>query len=222
MATATRGRAGDREMSDAAGDKIREEVEAAGLGSLDETAITRLSAYTSLILRWNTRINLTSIHDEDGVISRHIIESIDVSVRLPAGIGTLLDFGSGAGLPGIPAAICRPEIDVTLAESQNKKAAFLMEAVRVLGLSVKVHFGRAEELKSHFDCVTLRGVDRMAAAVKAAARLVAPEGWLVLMTTAADMDQLKSAAGAGFTWRRPIGLASGTARVLLLAQESGS
>jgi 16S rRNA (guanine527-N7)-methyltransferase len=207
-------------MSDALGDKIRDAVEAARLERLDEAAISQLSAYISLILRWSTRINLTAIHDEDGIITRHIIESIEVSYRMPDGIRSLLDFGSGAGLPGIPIAICRPEIGVTLAESQNKKAAFLMEAVRVLGLNSKVHSGRAEELKSQFDCVTLRAVDKMAAAVNAATRLVAPKGWLALMTTAADMDQLKSAAGVGFTWEGPISLARGTSRVLLLGRNS--
>jgi 16S rRNA (guanine527-N7)-methyltransferase len=207
-------------MSDALGDKIRDAVEAARLERLDEAAISQLSAYISLILRWNTRVNLTAIHDEDGIVMRHIIESIEVSDRMPDGIRSLLDFGSGAGLPGIPIAICRPEIGVTLAESQNKKAAFLMEAVRVLGLNSKVHSGRAEELKSQFDCVTLRAVDKMAAAVNAATRLVAPKGWLALMTTAADMDQLKSAAGVGFTWGGPISLARGTSRVFLLGRNS--
>jgi 16S rRNA (guanine527-N7)-methyltransferase len=185
-------------------------------------AIGQLSAHVSLILRWNARINLTSIRDEAGIISRHIVESIAVSVGLPAGIGTLLDFGSGAGLPGIPIAICRPEIEVTLAESKNKKAAFLREAVRVLDLGTKVHSGRAEELRVRFDCVTLRAVDKMAAAASSAAGLVAPGGWLALMTTSADEDQLKAAAGAGFTWKEAASLAGGVSRVLLLGMKSGS
>ena len=91
-------------------------------------------------------LNLSAIRDEEGIISRHLVESIVVSSELPQGIKTLLDFGSGAGLPGIPIAICRPEIAVTLAESQGKKAAFLQEAVRVLGIGAKVHAGRAEAL----------------------------------------------------------------------------
>ncbi len=209
-------------MNKAIGDRIRDAVDAAGLEPLNEAAISRLSAYVSLILSWNSRVNLTAIRDEGGMIARHIIESIVVSETLPRRIRTLLDFGSGAGLPGIPIAICRPEIDVTLAESQNKKAAFLMEAVRVLGLNAKVHSGRAEELKVQFDCVSLRAVDKMAAAVSSAARLVAPGGWLALMTTAADADRLKAAAGAGFAWKEPRGLAGGASRVLLLGLRPGS
>ena len=118
-----------------------------------------------------------------GHLSRHFIESIAVARNLPLGIGTLLDFGSGAGLPGIPIALCRPEIVVTLAESQSKKAAFLQEVVRVLGLEAKVHAQRAEVLRTVFDCVTMRAVDKMPKAVAAAVPLVAPAGWLALMTT---------------------------------------
>ena len=90
-------------------------------------------------------------------LSRHFVESIACARALPEGISTLLDFGSGGGFPGIPIALCRPEIAVTLAESQGKKAAFLQEAVRVLGSQAKVHAGRAELLTTQFDCVTLAG-----------------------------------------------------------------
>ena len=90
----------------------------------------------------------------------------------------MLDFGSGAGFPGIPISLCRPEIQVTLAESQGKKAAFLQEAVRVLGLAAKVHAGRAETAATRFDCVVLRAVDRMELAVQVASGLVGPAaGW---------------------------------------------
>lgn len=222
MAAAACRRFSDRKMSSAVSDRIRDAVEGAGLGPLDETAVGRLSAYVSLILRWNSRINLTAIRGEDEIIDLHIIESINVISLIPAGIRTLLDFGSGAGLPGIPIAICRPEIDVTLAESQNKKAAFLMEAVRVLGLSARVHSGRAEELKSKFDCVTLRAVDKMSAAVSSAADLVAPGGWLALMTTVPGLEVLEVAAGSGFDWTRKLPLAGDTAKILALGQKLSS
>ena len=145
----------------------------AGLAPLDAVQADRFDSYYSLFVRWNDRINLTSIRDEEGILSRHFVESIACARALPCGIATLLDFGSGGGFPGIPIALCRPEIAVTLAESQGKKAAFLQEAVRVLGLSAKVFAQRAELLETNFDCVTLRAVDKMAEAVKAAARLVA-------------------------------------------------
>lgn len=107
---------------------------------------------------------------------------------------------------------------MTLAESQGKKAAFLQEAVRVLGISAKVHADRAEALGGVFDCVVLRAVDKMAEAVGVAARLVAPGGWLALMTTGRDLAGLESAAGAGFSWRDSMPLPGGDDRLLALGE----
>jgi len=183
----------------------------AGLKPLDEQTESRFCDYISLYLRWNARLNLSAIRDEKSVISRHLIESIAFARVLPKRISTLLDFGSGAGFPGIPIAICCPQIAVTLAESQGKKAAFLHEAVRVLGVRATVHPGRAEALRAVFDCVVLRAVVRMPKAVAAAVRLVGPEGYLALMTTLSRLDELKNAAGAGFSWtsERPLAVATG-------------
>lgn len=188
----------------------------ADLSPLDPIQAGRFADHLSLLLRWNTRINLTAIRDEEGILSRHFVESIACAQALPAGIATLLDFGSGAGFPGIPIALCRPEIAVTLAESQGKKAAFLSEAVRVLGITAKVHPGRAEALDAHFDCVTMRAVDRMETAVQAAAELVRPGGWLALMTTTSALSALQSAAGAGFSWPQLVPLPGGQERLLAL------
>ncbi|MGD0293821.1 MAG: 16S rRNA (guanine(527)-N(7))-methyltransferase RsmG [Terracidiphilus sp.] len=167
---------------------------------LDPHLSQQFAALLSLFLRWGARINLSSIRDEEGILSRHFVESIACARALPAGISTLLDFGSGAGFPGLPIALCRPEIAVTLAESQGKKAAFLREAVRVLGVTLMVHSGRAESLTTQFDCVTLRAIDKMVRAVQAAANLVRPGVWLALMTTTAALPTLKASAGANFTW----------------------
>ena len=188
----------------------------AGMEPLDTILAGRFEEQLSLIIRWNARINLTAIRDEEGILRRHFIESITCARALPAGIATLLDGGSGAGFPGIPIALCRPEIAVTLAESQGKKAAFLSEAVRVLGVAAKVYSGRAESLTGHFDCVTLRAVDKMERAVQAAGRLVRPGGWLALMTTGEKLDALKAAAGAGFSWAKPHPLPGGEDRLLAL------
>jgi 16S rRNA (guanine527-N7)-methyltransferase len=188
----------------------------AGLKPLDPALASRFEEQLSLILRWNARINLTAIRDEKGILARHFVESIACARALPAEIATLLDVGSGAGFPGIPIALCRPEIAVTLAESQGKKAAFLSEAVRVLGVAAEVYYGRAESLTAHFDCVTLRAVDRMERAVQAAAQLVRPGGWIALMTTGEKLDALKAAAGVEFSWAEPLRLPGGEDRLLAL------
>lgn len=191
---------------------------AAGLAPLDAVTADRFGEYVSLLLRWNARTNLTAIRDAEGILSTHIIESIIVAGNIPADARTLLDFGSGAGFPGIPIALCRPEISVTLAESQNKKAAFLREAVRVLGLSAKVHAGRAETSLEPYDCVAMRAVDRMADAVNAAARLVRSGGWLALMTTEGEQRSLKAAAGSGFHWQEPVKMPGTEHRILFLGR----
>jgi 16S rRNA (guanine527-N7)-methyltransferase len=189
-----------------------------GLSPLDSSLSARFDAYLDLIVRWNKRINLTSIRDKEGILRRHFVESIACARMLPAGIRNLLDFGSGAGLPGIPIALCRPEIEVTLAESQNKKAAFLREVVRVLEIPAKVQAGRAETLEARFDCVVLRAVDRMEHAVQAGTGLVRPHGWMALLTTVVDLPGLQTAAGASFEWSPVIALPGSERRILALGQ----
>jgi 16S rRNA (guanine527-N7)-methyltransferase len=205
-----------------AGERLNELLSNAGLAQLDTAKAGQFEVYLSLFVRWSAKINLTSVRDEEGILSRHLIESIACARALPTGISTLLDLGSGGGFPGIPIALCRPEIAVTLAESQGKKAAFLLEAVRVLGISAKVHGQRAELLATRFDCVTLRAVDRMAKAVAVAGELVAPGGWLALMTTRGELAELQNAAGAGFSWSSVVQLPGGDERLLALGERDVS
>jgi 16S rRNA (guanine527-N7)-methyltransferase len=205
--------------------RLNELLEAGGLAPLDGPLGERFAAYCALLLRWNARTNLTAIRDEQGVLSRHFVESIACARALPRCIASLLDFGSGAGLPGIPIALCRPEIAVALVESQGKKAAFLREAARTLDLPIEVHSTRAETLTAKFDCVTLRAVDHMSSAVQAATHLLASEGWLALMTTTSELDGLKMSLDPQFQFAASVPLpgeriAGGGVRVLALAQRS--
>jgi 16S rRNA (guanine527-N7)-methyltransferase len=132
--------------------------------------LPQLSAYLDLLLKWNARTNLTAIRDPEEIVRRHFGESLFAARHLGAEVDTLLDLGSGAGFPGVPIALLRPEIRVTLAESQHKKASFLREAVRTLGLSTEVWADRVESmpLERRFHTVALRAVDNMAAAVAVA------------------------------------------------------
>ena len=152
------------------------------------------------------------------MIARHLLESIACALALPADVSNLLDFGAGAGLPGVPIAICRPEITVTLAESQSKKAAFLREAVRVVGLGAHVHADRAENLSARFDCVALRAVDRMARALGSARLLLVQQGWLAVMTTLSAIPAVETATGNNLDWREPVPLPGGEQRILLLGR----
>lgn len=190
----------------------------AGLNSLTESQRAKFEAYLSLIQRWNARMNLTSIRTAQDIVRRHFVESIACAQTLPSPIQTLLDFGSGAGFPGIPIAICRPEIAVTLAESQGKKAAFLQEAIRTLGLSSHVWTERGEKLGQVFDCVVLRAVDRMDAAIASATGLVRSGGWLGLLISRDHLEKTKAAAGEDFDWLDAILLPGSERRMLVMSR----
>jgi len=171
---------------------------------LSAEAVERFDRYLSLLLKWNARMNLTAIREPGAIVRRHFGECIFAARQIPSNVKTLLDFGSGAGLPGIPVAICRPELRVTLAESQSRKAAFLREAVRVLDLNAEVWAGRTEAIPEEvvFDGVTLRAVDNMAAACRAAAERVTPAGWFGVFTSRdaeSDLNDLK-----GICWERSV------------------
>lgn len=143
---------------------------------------SQLGEYLQLLLKWNARTNLTAIRDPEEIVRRHFGQSLFAARHLGE-CETLLDFGSGAGFPGLPIQLFRPEIQVTLAESQNKKSAFLREAVRTLELNTEVWANRVEAMPAtrRFDVVTLRAVDNMDAAVAAASSRAGRR--MILLTT---------------------------------------
>lgn len=212
----------DRESSGYAAANLNALLAAAGLEPISEAALSQFNSYLALIVRWNARMNLTAVRDEAGILTRHFVESIACAQSLSEETGSLLDFGSGAGFPGIPIAICRPGIAVTLAESQAKKAAFLQEAIRTMGLNSRVFAGRAEDIDQLFDCVTLRAVDRMDRAVAAASGLVRVGGWLAVLTTIAELPKVRIAAVGELQWSGPISLPGSDQRVLAMARKSPS
>ena len=183
-----------------------------------ETGAERLASYGNLLLHWNTRLSLTAIRDEAELIERHLMEGVFAAQHHPAGT-TSLDFGSGTGVPGIPIAICRENLQVTLAESHLKKAAFLHEVVRVLALKAVVHSGRAETLvPGTFDAVWMRAVERSAAMLPLAATLVAPGGSLCLLGTGtAPRIDPSSLKGSSWQWKT-LPLPGSTDRVLHIGQ----
>lgn len=191
------------------GTRLAHAVQEAGLAALAPEALDRFDLYLELLLKWNSKLNLTAIREPEAILHRHFLECIQCAQALPKlAVATLLDFGSGAGLPGIPIAICRPEIRVVLAESQRKKAAFLSEAVRVLDLNAEVFDGRVEEIPEprRFDVVTLRAVDKMIEACGVALKRVAADGWIVVFTTELAKAGLQRAL-QGMNWQREIPIA---------------
>jgi 16S rRNA (guanine527-N7)-methyltransferase len=111
--------------------RIEEGAEQMGIRLAPEQ-LKQLGRHVDLMLKWNKSINLTAITDPDEVAEKHVLDSLAVVPVLPS--GSLLDAGTGAGFPGIPAAIARPDLEVVLVDSVQKKVAFLKSALAELRL----------------------------------------------------------------------------------------
>ena len=124
---------------------------------LSSRQIEALEAHYHLLQRWNRSLNLTRIEDLEDAVERHYVESLFVGRVLESLPQEIADIGSGAGFPGVPLAILRPDCSVTLIESHQRKAVFLKEACRKLA-NVRVLARRAEEVGETFDWVVSRAV----------------------------------------------------------------
>ncbi|MEK6398175.1 MAG: 16S rRNA (guanine(527)-N(7))-methyltransferase RsmG [Terriglobus sp.] len=159
------------------------------VSELPDSTLEKLEAYLALLLKWNQKTNLTAVRDPVQLVQRQVGESLFAG-QLLRGNETLLDFGTGAGFPGIPLKLLLPGLKVTLAESQGKKASFLREAVRTLGLDAEVWSGRVEALPSArlYDVVAMRAVDHTEAMLPLAEVRVAEGGSLLRYLAAEGSD----------------------------------
>jgi 16S rRNA (guanine527-N7)-methyltransferase len=190
---------------------------------LDEPEIAGVDTYLNLLLKWNARINLTAVRDPVEIIRRHFGESFFAAATLlsPADSLAAVDLGSGAGFPGIPLAMYAPGTQVTLIEANGRKAAFLNEVVRGLGLkNVRVFNGRAETYPEKADLVTMRAVEKFDLALPLALSLVKPGGRLALMVGAVQADEAKAQAPA-VEWSGAVMVPGGKSRVLLIGKCGG-
>ncbi len=153
----------------------------------------KLTAYLALLAKWNQTYNLTAIRDPLQAVSHHVLDSLVVLRELSGYTGTLVDVGSGGGLPGIPLAIADPARAVTLNDASEKKGAFLRQAVIELGLrNATVHVGRAEDWRPApgFAVVISRGLASLAEFRERCRHLAAPSGVLAAMKGAYPHDEL--------------------------------
>lgn len=143
------------EYTDTAAEMLSQGLEALGLAAaVPAPAQQRLLQYLNLLEHWNRRVNLTAVREREAMVTRHLLDSLTL---LPHVRGTrLVDLGSGAGLPGIPLAIARPGLHVTLVDSNGKKAHFLRAAIGTLGLNARVAQTRVETIGGDFDTITAR------------------------------------------------------------------
>jgi 16S rRNA (guanine527-N7)-methyltransferase len=185
---------------------------------LDETRLRAISIYIDILLKWNARINLTAIREPSEIVQRHFGESLFAArhlleQKLPQ---TAIDLGSGAGFPGVPFALLAQDVQVALIESQHKKATFLKELVRALGLSnVKVFGGRAEGYLGSADLVMLRAVEKFEQALRMAIRLTGEGGRVALMIGSGQVESAKMLA-AELIWDNPVQVPCSLSRKLLV------
>jgi 16S rRNA (guanine527-N7)-methyltransferase len=170
--------------------------------TLDQTHHDRLSKYLDLLIEANETMNLTRIVDRAAAEVQHIGDALTLLPFLPAGNISLADVGTGGGVPGIPLAIARPDISVTLIESTKKKAVFLERAAAELGLAnLRVVAERAEDvgvsdLRETFDVAVARAVATLDWLAEWCMPLVKPKGKMLAMKGKRAAEELPAAARA--------------------------
>jgi len=186
--------------------------------NLPEKLINDISIYIDILIKWNSKVSLTSVRDPREMVSRHFGESFFLAETLIGSRwqGTVADVGSGAGFPGVPVAMYCPTADVTLIESQGKKAAFLNEVIYALKLkNARVFRERAEQFSGQVDFVTLRAVEKFDEALSIALELVRPGGRIGLMIGQTQLETARR-LGLHFEWEQPLKVPGGESRILLL------
>lgn len=175
---------------------------------LGPSEVEALYAHYELLLHWNRRINLTSVRGAREIVERHFGESLFLAARMPRE-GRVVDIGSGAGFPGLPVAVLRRGLKVTLVESVGKKAAFLRECAREHG-SVRVCDCRLKEVTGTFDWATWRGV--------ALEGIEDEVGGMVARVAAITSEKLAAewATSKVIAWEAPVPMPWDQRRVLLL------
>lgn len=188
---------------------------------LDPAQGERLIDYIELLARWNATYNLTAVRDPADMVTRHLLDSLAIAPYVNG--ESLIDLGTGAGLPGIPLAVLAPQRAVTLVDSNGKKTRFLREAVRVLGLSnVRVEQARAEDMRGSFDCVVARAFASIADFLRFGGHLLAPGGRCLAMKGLISEDEILGLQ-AGFAVREIVQLTVpglGAARHLVIISRS--
>ncbi len=171
--------------------QLQEGLQSMGL-SLTTAQQLLLLEYVALLKKWNSTYNLTALRDEHTMISHHVLDSLTLLPYIQYA-QTLMDVGSGGGMPGIPTAICRPDLQITLLDANTKKTSFLQQAVIELGLhNVSVASGRVEAMHDKkVDVVTSRAFAELADFISLTKHLLNENGYWAAMKGVYPYEELE-------------------------------
>jgi 16S rRNA (guanine527-N7)-methyltransferase len=189
--------------------------------AVSEDQVHKIQQYTEILLTWNEKLNLTAIREPLDMLNRHFCESMHAGVSVPVEKGRLADVGSGAGFPGLPLKILRPDLDVFLIESNIKKATFLAEVIRELGLeNTRVLVSRYQELGEEvapLDFVCSRAVGEFGALLEWAGSKRVAAGQVILWIGSRDLEELRRIKT--WEWQEPITVPNSLRRLLLVGKK---
>lgn len=170
--------------------------------------------YVSTLLSWNRSISLTTVTNPEEILRFHFGESLFVASLLPISDGRLADVGTGAGFPGLPLKMLAPSLDLTLIESNAKKAAFLAEVVRRIAVErVHIFRGRMEEADGTFDFVTARALGQFEGLLAWAAHHLVKSGRLILWLGHEDAKSISHTSG--WSWLAPVPIPGSDRRFII-------
>lgn len=189
--------------------------------TLNDEQVICIQQYIKILRHWNEKLNLTAIRDPLEILYRHFCESMFAGVAVPVERGRLADIGSGPGFPGIPLKILRPELEISLVESNIKKGTFLAEVIRELGLAnARVLINRYEELGEELapmDFVCCRALGEFGPFLEWVALDRVAASRVILWVGGRDLDEIRKSDR--WEWQEPIAVPQSLRRYLLVGQK---
>ena len=187
---------------------------------VNDSQVVQIQQYMNTLRAWNEKINLTAIRDPLEVLNRHFCECMYAATAVPLKEGRLADVGSGGGFPGLPLKIIRPDLQVVLIESNVKKATFLAEVIRDLGLAdARVLVSRYEEVGEEvapLDFVCSRALGDFAPFLEWANSEIVAAKQVILWIGARDLPQIQKIRT--WKWHEPIPVPNSLRRLLLVGE----
>lgn len=202
---------------------------------LDEKALERFDIYARLLVDWNEKINLTAITEPDEIVIKHFVDSLSIfsAIEIPEG-SKVIDVGTGAGFPGVAMLIARPDLDITLLDSTNKKLNVIRDILENIGLEANVVHKRAEEagqskdFREQYDFATARAVSNLRDLSEYCLPFVKVSGTFISMKSAKADEEIEegkkavSVLGGKITEKKTFELEDAGERTVILIKKFSS